>query len=64
MVRTAIRAVFCVLIGVVSGRILGSLFVPDPTGALAAVLTIVVAAVVSTALYRSDWLRERKSILQ
>jgi hypothetical protein len=41
---------------------IGPLFVPDPTGVLAAVLTIVVTAAVSIFLYRSNWLREQKSI--
>lgn len=62
MVRSAIRTALCLLTGIFAGFILGPLFVPDPTGFLAAILTIVVTAVVSLFLYRSDWLREWKSV--
>jgi hypothetical protein len=62
MVRSAVRTTLCLLIGIFAGLILGPLFVPDPTGALSAVLTIGVTAVISIFLYRSDWLREQNSI--
>jgi hypothetical protein len=61
MVRFAVRTALCLLVGVFAGRLLGPLFVPDPTGVLGIALTILVTAVVSTGLYRSDWLREQKS---
>ena len=60
MVRPALRPAICLLIGIFAGRILGPLFVPDPTGMLAAVLAISVTVTVSVFLHRSDWLREQK----
>jgi O-antigen/teichoic acid export membrane protein len=62
MVRSAVRTALCLLLGAVAGLVLGPLFVPDPTGVLAGVLTIAVTGVVSIFLYRTDWLREQKSI--
>ena len=64
MDRSLIRTALCLLIGIFAGRILGPLFVPDPTGLLAAVLATSVAAGVSMFLYRSDWLREQKQTAQ
>jgi len=62
MSRSAVRTTLCLLIGIFAGLVIGPLFVPDPTGVLAAVLSIVTTAVVSVFLYRSDWLHEQKSI--
>ena len=64
MVRSALRIALYLLIGIFTGRILGPLFIPDPTGMLAAALTISVTVVVSMFLYRSDWLREQKPAAQ
>lgn len=57
MVRSDVRIGLCLVVGVLLGRILGLLFVPDPTSVFAAVLTVVAAAVISFGLYRSTWLR-------
>ena len=62
MVRPVLRTGLCLLIGIFAGRILGPLFVPDPTGLLTAILATSVAVGVSMFLYRSDWLREPKPI--
>ncbi len=62
MVRSAVRTGLCLLLGIFAGRVLGPLFVPDPTGPLATVLTVVVAAVGTVVLYRSDWWRELGSV--
>lgn len=62
MVRSAFRVVLCVLIGLLAGRVLAPLFVPDPTGILAAVLAIGIMVITSTFLYRSDWLREQEPV--
>ena len=64
MARPVLRAALCLLIGIFAGRILGPLFVPDPTGVLAAGLTVGVTLVVSVLLFRSDTLRERKSVAE
>lgn len=58
MVSPSLRLVFCVLVGLFTGSILGALFVPDPTGPLAFGLGVLVAGIVAWGLYRSDWLRE------
>ena len=62
MVRPALRIALCLLIGIFAGRVLGPLFVPDPTGLLADILTISIALVFSVFLYRSDWLCRQKSV--
>lgn len=62
MARSAVRTALCLLLGLFAGLVLGPLFVPDPTGVLAAVLSIGVTAVVCLILYRSDWLREPESV--
>ncbi len=62
MVRPAFRVALCIFIGLFVGRVLGPLFVPNPTGILAAVLTIGVMVITSTFLYRSDWLRDQKPV--
>ena len=64
MIRPVLRTTLCLVIGILAGRILGPLFVPDPTGLLAAVLTISVIVAVSMFLYRSDWLCEQKPTAQ
>lgn len=57
MVRSSLRVALCVVLGVFAGSLLGPLFVPDPTGMLAAVITVGVSAIISVVLYRSAWLR-------
>lgn len=62
MVRPAFRVALCVLIGLFVGRVLGPLFVSNPTGILAAVLATGVMVITSTVLYRSDWLRDHRAV--
>jgi len=57
MVDRPLRTVLCVLVGAAVGAALGPLLVPDPTGLLAAALTVVVTVAVGGVLRRSDWLR-------
>ncbi|MFC6991893.1 hypothetical protein ACFQH3_09085 [Haladaptatus sp. GCM10025707] len=57
MVSESIRLVACVFVGLFAGRVLGPLFVPDPTSTLAIILTGVVALGVGGGLYRSAWLQ-------
>ena len=57
MARATVRFALCVVLGLVAGRVLGPLFVPDPTGPIAAALAVGVAVLTGGALYRSDWLR-------
>lgn len=64
MVRPVLRTTLCLLLGIAAGRTLGPLFVPDPTGVLAAVSTVGVAIVVSAVLLRSDRVRERTPVSQ
>ena len=52
------RGALCLLIGMPSGFVLGSLFAPDPTGVLPFVLTLIIGAVLTAYLYWSDWLRD------
>ena len=59
MVRPTLRLACCGLVGLLAGSLLGPVLVPNPTGILAATLTLVVAATVGVGLYRTDWLRER-----
>jgi|GEM_PF-3015993 len=59
MVDAHLRGVLCVFLGSTLGVVLGTLFVPDPTGALAGGLGFVSAVVASALLYRSDWLGGR-----
>lgn len=58
MVGASVRAVLCVLVGLLVGVVVGPLFVPDPTGLLVPPLVLLVAGVVAGLLYRSEWLRE------
>ncbi|WP_248897001.1 hypothetical protein [Haloplanus halobius] len=53
------RGVLCVIVGLLVGGALGPLFVPDPTGVLAAALAFGSALVTSVFLYRSSWFRDR-----
>ncbi len=52
-----IRTVVCALIGLSAGAVLGPLFVPNPTGLLAAATALAVALLVGGGLYRSNWRR-------
>lgn len=58
MVSSSLRIVLCAVVGLFAGGVLGVLFVPDPTGLLASVLTLVLAAVIGGGLCRTEWLRD------
>lgn len=51
MVSSSLRIVLCAVVGLFAGVFLGVLFVPDPMGLLASVLTLVLAAVIGGGLY-------------
>jgi len=57
MASPPVRIVGCLFVGLFAGVPLGVLFVPDPTGLVAFALAAVCTALVTGALYRSDWLR-------
>lgn len=52
VVSDSLRALLCVAVGVFVGVPLGVLFVPDPTGLVAAVAALAVSAAVAGLLYR------------
>lgn len=54
----SVRLAACLLVGAVLGLVLGPLFVPDPTGVVAAAAALTVGALVAGGLYRSGWLAD------
>jgi hypothetical protein len=58
MVSPSIRFALCFIVGLLTGVVLGPLFVPDPTGMVAFGLTVVCTVIITGYLYRSDWLRD------
>lgn len=56
MVADSLRLVVCLFVGAAVGLPLGTLLVPDPTGALAAGAALAATALVAGGLYRSGWL--------
>ncbi|WP_251341221.1 hypothetical protein [Haloplanus halophilus] len=57
MAPPSVRGPVCLVCGALAGSVLGALFVPDPTGTVAFVLSLGCTAAVAGSLYRSDWLR-------
>ncbi|MFB6125244.1 MAG: hypothetical protein ABEJ59_04730 [Halanaeroarchaeum sp.] len=49
--RRAVTIVLSLLVGVFAGRVLGPLFVPDPTGTLAQVLAVFVGPFAAGLVY-------------
>ncbi|SEA08280.1 hypothetical protein SAMN04488065_1744 [Haloplanus vescus] len=58
MASPSTRLALCLVVGLFAGVPLGILFVPDPTGVVAFVATMLGTTAITVALYRSDWLRE------
>lgn len=55
---SAIRFPICLLIGLITGGILGTVFIPDPTGYIALLFGTACTVLITWYLYQSDWLRK------
>ena len=62
MVSSSLRFSLCLFIGLITGSVLGILFVPDPTGIVAIASATAYTGLITWYLYQSEWLREETRV--